>query len=137
MGDAASTNSRRGSFLINSLDPNTGHRRSDHPEEGKVNYALQKKLADNSEAAVVLEGAMPFMPKIVSVFVRFKNPVVFQDLPEVDIPTRYIYLILGPTVEQGTTTCDESGYFTFEFSRLFRNCCLVYFWALSISVSIS
>ena len=64
--------------------------------DGKVNVALQKKIASNSEAVIILEGVVDFLDKPVSAFVRFTNSVTLGDLPEVDIPTRFLYLFAAP-----------------------------------------
>ena len=57
--------------------------------------ALQKKIATNTEAAIILEGLVGFVDEPVSVLVRLAKPVVLGDLPEVDIPTRFLYLYVG------------------------------------------
>lgn len=69
-------------------------------DDGKVNVALTKKLRAQTEAAIVLEGACAFLEKPVSVFVRLAKPLVLGDLPEVDIPTRFVYLFMGPKQKQ-------------------------------------
>ena len=64
-------------------------------DEGKVNRTFLKKLPSGTEGAIVLVGKTPVIPKAISVFIRLLKPVVLEDLPEVDIPTRYLYLVLG------------------------------------------
>ena len=71
-------------------------RRGGGAEEGKVNLYLQKKLDSNTEAAVILEGTVGFLEAPISVFVRLSRPAILGDLPEVDIPTRFIYLVATP-----------------------------------------
>ncbi len=63
-------------------------------EDGKVNHPFLKKLPDNAEAAVILTGSVPFLERPVSVFIRLAQPSVLGDLPEVDIPTRLVFLDL-------------------------------------------
>ena len=41
--------------------------------DGKINVALQKKIAANSEAVIILEGVVDFLDKPASAFVRFRN----------------------------------------------------------------
>ena len=65
-------------------------------EEGKVNLYLQKKLDSNTEAAVILEGTVGFLEAPISVFIRLSRPAILGDLPEVDIPTRFLYLVATP-----------------------------------------
>jgi hypothetical protein len=64
---------------------------------GKVNNYIQKKLDSTAEAAVILEGTVGFLDAPISVFVRLAKPAVLGDMPEVDIPTRFIYLLATPT----------------------------------------
>ena len=72
--------------------------------------ALQKKIASNCEAAIVLEGLVGFVEEPVSVLIRLAKPVVLADLPEVDIPTRFIYLYVG-----------KKGPGTYSFMALLTN----------------
>ena len=61
-----------------------------------MNLYLQKKLESNTEAVVILEGTVGFLEAPVSVFVRLSRPAMLGDLPEVDIPTRFVYLGATP-----------------------------------------
>ncbi len=65
-----------------------GQRQEERAIDGKINTALTKKLSPESEAAVILVGAVSFIEKPVSIFIRLANPLVLADMPEVDIPTR-------------------------------------------------
>ena len=65
-------------------------------DDGKVNVALQKKISNTTEAAIILEGSLSFIEKPVSVFMRLAKPIALGDLPEVDIPTRFLYFFFGP-----------------------------------------
>lgn len=64
--------------------------------DGKVNVALQKKIASSSEAAIILEGQVSFQTKPLAIFVKLKHPLHLTDLPEVDIPTKYFFFYTGP-----------------------------------------
>ncbi len=66
-------------------------------DDGKVNTALTKKIDSSTEAAVILVGCVPFLEKPVSVLVRLATPLVLGDMPEVDIPTRFLYFYAGPS----------------------------------------
>lgn len=68
-------------------------------KDGKINVALQKKMPANTEAAIVLEGVVGFQQKPVAVFARLKRPIVLRDLPEVDLPTRFLFFFTGPPGE--------------------------------------
>ena len=75
--------------------------------EGKVNVALQKKIADSTEAAIILEGVVGFLEQPVSVFVRLNRAISLDDLPEVDIVTRYLYFFAAPPTK--SNQYDEVG----------------------------
>ena len=91
--------SRRASEANAMMNLETGERiKVPELDEGKVNRPFLKKLPDNSEGAVVLVGKFPTIQKPISVFIRMLKPVVLEDLPEVDIPTRYLYFVLGEKV---------------------------------------
>jgi len=110
--------SRRGSNLYKGLEEsvssNLGNRRDIDPltkdlEDGKVNRPFLKKLPGNAEAAVVLVGSVPFVDKPISAFIRLVKPVVLGDLPEVDIPTRFLYFLVVPKdLESGLTEIGKS-----------------------------
>lgn len=55
---------------------------------------------------IILEGVVDFLDKPVSAFVRLRHSVTLGDLPEVDIPTRFIYLFAAPP---DATTCSSDG----------------------------
>ena len=55
---------------------------------------LRLRLAPRA-GAIVLVGKTPLIQKPISVFIRLAKPVVLEDLPEVDIPTRYLYMVVG------------------------------------------
>ena len=99
--------SRRGSdFNLGVLENGEGKRLE--LDEGKVNRPFLKKLPANSEGAVVLAGRTNILTKPISIFIRLRKPVVLEDLPEVDIPTRYLYFVVGSsTPKKGErVTCD-------------------------------
>ena len=96
--------SRRGS--IGALE--NGERVRQELDEGKVNRPFLKKLPANSEGAVVLAGRTNILTKPVSIFIRLMKPVVLEDLPEVDIPTRFLYFVVGSSSPRKgeRVTCD-------------------------------
>ena len=99
--------SRRGSDInLGVLENGEGKRLE--LDEGKVNRPFLKKLPANSEGAVVLAGRVNILTKPISIFIRLLKPVVLEDLPEVDIPTRYLYFVVGSsTPKKGErVTCD-------------------------------
>ena len=46
----------------------------------------------------MLVGEVDCLDKPVSVFIRLSTPVVLGDLTEVPVPTRFIFILLGPMV---------------------------------------
>ena len=58
-------------------------------EDQKVNKGFLKKIPDNAEAALVLEGKLPGLLQPLSVFIRLEKAAVLPTLPEVDVPTRF------------------------------------------------
>jgi len=55
-----------------------------------------KKLPSNAEASNVLVGEVDSLPHTVIAFVRLASSVLLGDLTEVPIPTRFIFVLLGP-----------------------------------------
>ena len=105
--EASLAPSRRGSAgAVPALE--AGDTRLAALDEGKVNRPFLKKLPANSCAAVVLAGRSALLARPVSIFIRLARGVVLEDLPEVDIPTRYLYFVVGaanPRKEE-RVTCD-------------------------------
>lgn len=62
------------------------------------NHAFLKKIPPGAEASNVLVGEVDCLDKPVSAFIRLSTPVVLGDLTEVPVPTRFIFILLGPVV---------------------------------------
>lgn len=56
-----------------------------------------RHVPKNSEASNILVGTMECLEKPVMAFVRLKTPVIIPGLCEVEIPTRFIFILLGGT----------------------------------------
>jgi hypothetical protein len=56
-----------------------------------------KKIPQDAEASNVLVGEVDFLEKQLSAFVRLSKSVLLGDLTEVPVPTRFIFIILGPS----------------------------------------
>jgi sodium bicarbonate transporter 10 len=56
-----------------------------------------KKLPAGAEASNVLVGEVDFLSHHVTAFVRLKNSSILGDLTEVPVPTRFLFILLGPT----------------------------------------
>lgn len=59
-----------------------------------------KKVPPNSEATNVLVGAVDFLQTPVYAFIRLAKGVVIPDLLEVPLPTRFLFILLGPCTER-------------------------------------
>ena len=57
---------------------------------------FMKKIPQGAEASNVLVGEMDFLKKPVTAFVRLENASLLGDLTEVPVPSRFIFLMLGP-----------------------------------------
>ena len=69
---------------------------------------MQKKIANGSEAVIVLEGVVGFLEQPICVFVRLQSPLSLNDLPEVDIGTRFLFFFTGPPI-RNVSNEDENG----------------------------
>ena len=55
-----------------------------------------KKLPEGSEASNVLVGEVDFLTHSIIAFVRLSEAQFLGDLTEVPIPTRFLFILLGP-----------------------------------------
>lgn len=62
------------------------------------NTQFMRKIPPGAEASSILVGQVDFLEKPISAFVRLSQTVFFSDLTEVPIPSRFIYILLGPKV---------------------------------------
>lgn len=58
-----------------------------------------KKIPPNAEATNVLVGAVDYLQSPVYAFVRLAKGVPLGDLTEVPLPTRFLFILLGPCNE--------------------------------------
>jgi hypothetical protein len=56
-----------------------------------------RKIPQNAEASNVLIGEVDFLDKQLNAFVRLSKSLVLGDLTEVPVPTRFIFVLLGPS----------------------------------------
>lgn len=64
------------------------------------NLAFMKKIPPGAEASNILVGEVDFLDKTVSAFIRLSKAQVLGDLTEVPVPTRFLFLLLGPSNSQ-------------------------------------
>ena len=55
-----------------------------------------KKVPAGAEAANILVGEVEFLDRAISAFVRLKQACHLGDLTEVPVPTRFLFILMGP-----------------------------------------
>ncbi|XP_065326686.1 sodium bicarbonate cotransporter 3-like isoform X7 [Pelmatolapia mariae] len=76
----------------NNLDSNKAMDR----RPSKVDMNFMKKIPPGAEASNVLVGEVDFLEKPIIAFVRLSPAVLITGLTEVPVPTRFLFLLLGP-----------------------------------------
>ncbi|KAK5852370.1 hypothetical protein PBY51_023842 [Eleginops maclovinus] len=85
--------------------PTTAHRNltsnslsdfSDKPEKDQLKNKFMKKLPRDAEASNVLVGEVDFLEAPFVAFVRLQQAVMLGALTEVPVPTRFLFILLGP-----------------------------------------
>ncbi|KAK1803632.1 hypothetical protein P4O66_021045, partial [Electrophorus voltai] len=69
---------------------------SDKPEKDQLNNKFMKKIPRDAEASNVLVGEVDFLDSPLVVFVRLQQAVMLGALTEVPVPTRFLFVLLGP-----------------------------------------
>ncbi|CAK8673673.1 unnamed protein product [Clavelina lepadiformis] len=69
---------------------------SDNDKKNKIPYFM-KKIPTGAEASNVLIGEVDFLEQRIIAFVRLEESVNLGRLTEVPIPTRFLFILLGPT----------------------------------------
>ena len=62
----------------------------------QVNSHFMKKIPKGAEASNILVGEVNFLEKPLSAFIRLQEAVILGDLTEVPVPTRFLFVMLGP-----------------------------------------
>ncbi|CAL8335824.1 unnamed protein product [Lota lota] len=62
----------------------------------KVDMHFMKKIPEGAEASNVLVGELDFLENPIVAFVRLSPAVLLTGLTEVPIPTRFLFILLGP-----------------------------------------
>ena len=70
----------------------------------QVNSAFMKKIPKGAEASNILVGEVDFLEKPLSAFIRLQEATILGDLTEVDVPTRFLFVLLGPFVSNFLAT---------------------------------
>ncbi|XP_048508732.1 electroneutral sodium bicarbonate exchanger 1 isoform X5 [Athalia rosae] len=70
-------------------------------ENGDINHRgnthFMRKIPPGAEASNILVGEVDFLDKTLSAFIRLSQAGIMGDLTEVPVPTRFIFVLLGPT----------------------------------------
>uniref|UniRef100_A0AAG5DWZ0 Anion exchange protein n=1 Tax=Anopheles atroparvus TaxID=41427 RepID=A0AAG5DWZ0_ANOAO len=70
--------------------------------EHKSNTHFMRKIPVGAEASNILVGEVDFLDKTLSAFLRLNSASVMGDLTEVPVPTRFIFILLGPPGSHGS-----------------------------------
>jgi len=57
---------------------------------------FMKKIPSGSEASNILIGEQDFLQRPIAAFIRLREGIIFDGLTEVPIPTRFLFILLGP-----------------------------------------
>ncbi|XP_013100619.1 sodium bicarbonate cotransporter 3 isoform X7 [Stomoxys calcitrans] len=74
----------------------SGNDLNDH--RGNMNF--MRKIPPGAEASNILVGEVDFLEKPLAGFIRLKDAAIMGDLTEVPVPTRFIFILLGPPGSQ-------------------------------------
>nr|ACK37865.1 sodium bicarbonate cotransporter [Opsanus beta] len=69
---------------------------SDKPEKDQLKNKFMKKLPRDAEACNVLVGEVDFLDTPFVAFVRLQQAVMLGALTEVPLPSRFLFILLGP-----------------------------------------
>ncbi|XP_034098193.2 electroneutral sodium bicarbonate exchanger 1 isoform X7 [Drosophila albomicans] len=69
-------------------------------QQHKGNTHFMRKIPPGAEASNILVGEVDFLERQLSCFIRLSQAAVMGDLTEVPVPTRFIFILLGPPGSQ-------------------------------------
>ncbi|XP_034231560.1 sodium bicarbonate cotransporter 3 isoform X3 [Thrips palmi] len=69
----------------------------DFSTEHKSNVQFMRKIPPGAEASNILVGEVDFLERTVAAFVRLNQASFLGDITEVPVPTRFLFVLLGPT----------------------------------------
>uniref|UniRef100_A0A8D0TU46 Anion exchange protein n=2 Tax=Sus scrofa TaxID=9823 RepID=A0A8D0TU46_PIG len=73
-----------------------GSRENSTVDFSKVDMNFMRKIPSGAEASNVLVGEVDFLERPIIAFVRLAPAVLLSGLTEVPVPTRFLFLLLGP-----------------------------------------
>nr|XP_061789089.1 sodium bicarbonate cotransporter 3-like [Nerophis lumbriciformis] len=74
----------------------TDSRENSAVDFSEVDMSFMKKIPPDAEASNVLVGEVDFLEKPIVAFVRLAPAVLLSGLTQVPVPTRFLFLLLGP-----------------------------------------
>ncbi|XP_061573802.1 sodium bicarbonate cotransporter 3-like isoform X2 [Cololabis saira] len=75
---------------------NGGSRENSSVDFSKVDMSFMRKIPPGAEASNVLVGEVDFLQQPIISFIRLAPAVLLTGLTEVPVPTRFLFLLLGP-----------------------------------------
>lgn len=75
----------------------------------QANAHFSKKVPKGTEAACIMVGQVDFLDEPVMALVRLQQSCVLTDITEVDIPTKFVFVVLGPADSPIVTEYEEMG----------------------------
>ncbi|KAK5891648.1 hypothetical protein CesoFtcFv8_012105, partial [Champsocephalus esox] len=75
---------------------NGGNSRENSTDFSRVDMSFMKKIPPGAEASNVLVGEVDFLQRPIIAFIRLAPAMLLSGLTEVPVPTRFLFLLLGP-----------------------------------------
>ncbi|XP_075033381.1 band 3 anion transport protein isoform X2 [Mixophyes fleayi] len=105
-------------LLLRHSHPNEGDPESGQPllhqvemktiqQKAPLKGNLEERVPDNTEASLVLVGCSDFLETSTLAFVRLKEAVPLESVLEVNLPIRFLFILLGP--KDASTSFREVG----------------------------
>ncbi|CAL1276617.1 unnamed protein product [Larinioides sclopetarius] len=79
----------------------SGNSTSSADLQHRLNQAFMKKIPPGAEASNILVGEVDFLDRAIIAFVRLSQATSLGDLTEVPVPTRFLFILLGPSGNLG------------------------------------
>ncbi|XP_017152239.1 electroneutral sodium bicarbonate exchanger 1 isoform X14 [Drosophila miranda] len=78
--------------------PSSGTELNEQQHKGNTHF--MRKIPPGAEASNILVGEVDFLERTLSCFIRLSQAALMGDLTEVPVPTRFIFILLGPPGSQ-------------------------------------
>ncbi|XP_056012278.1 sodium bicarbonate cotransporter 3-like isoform X2 [Ostrea edulis] len=103
-----------------SVPENIGEMLNESASSAKLNQQFMKKIPDGAEAANILVGELDCLKYQITAFVRLTEARSIGDMTEVPLPTRFIFLLLGPPGSQNKNVEMGRSMSTLMVDEVFR-----------------